>query len=91
MMKYILVLVLFGFFNMSLAHERDWMSCVDKHECEEVNLDHIVSIRYILNNVIFYKYVPDQPYLRKVVECNVDNVRKGKHCLLERGEWVINE
>ena len=88
MMKYILVLVLFGFFNVSLAHEgENWMSCVSETNCEEINLDHVVSVYYTTTEVQFYVYSSDtlKPLapIRTVAECDIDNLRKGKHCFLK--------
>ena len=96
MMKYILVLVLFGFFNISLAHEgeeENWVSCVYEHSgkqvCEEINLDHVVYMEYTkikytdgsTSTRVHFNYTSDEDNFEDSLEnCNLNNLKKGRHC-----------
>ena len=99
MIKYILVLVLFGFFNVSLAHdgeEENWMSCVMGGFCKEINLDHVVKIIYNWGKgeVYFFRHATkeiDHPFdihngLIKFDECTTRHVWIGKRCFAESVE-----
>ena len=63
------------------------MSCVSETNCQEINLDHIVSVYYTTTKVQFYVYSSDtlnpSVPVRTVAKCDIDNLRKGKHCFSE--------
>ena len=95
MMKYILVLILFGFSSMSFAHdeqneEEKWISCVEKEldgdfVCHEINVDKITRIEYSKYTI---KYFTAAGKI-SIATCD-SNIRTGKHCSdidLDEGVW----
>ena len=85
MIKYILVLVLFGFFNISLAQaveEENWVSCVEEEVCKEINLDKVLYVEYE-GDYVKYTYSVEERLMDSdiIIQCRIAELRRGQHCL----------
>ena len=87
MMKYILVLILFGFSSVSFAHdeqneEEKWISCLTygvglykKVVCTEINIDNVNRIEYDSYSI---RYFADDG--KRILSCDRDEIQTGRRC-----------